>query len=365
MKILYVTSKGGIHDYRFLSKLVRDHEVMLLHYAADVLIPEISGLKNLKIISRKTLFSSFPLITGLGHFKKVIKEFKPDIIHTGYVWQVGALAAYSGVHPHLSMPWGSDILIEPDKKFIVKKLVSKVMKTADHIQCDADYVKAKIIKDYHVPDCKITVFPWGIDLSLFKQEKTPGCRNKLGIPPGMFVIIFNRYLEEVYGVKCLLEAFNEFSKNKNDVMLLIVSDGSLKTETVKYIEEKGLNKKIRMVGRVPNAQLPAILNCADVYISTSLSDGTSLSLLEAMACGLGVIVTDVPAIKEWISGENGILVGINNSAEITEAMEKYYLNRNLIKLHSDNNMQIAKDRADWDKNYQKLKEIYEKISHSG
>jgi L-malate glycosyltransferase len=365
LKILYVTSKGGIHDYRFLKKLTQDHEVLLLHYRADELIPEISGMENLKIISKKTLFSSFPLITCLGHFKKIVKDFKPDIIHTGYIWQVGALAAYAGVHPHLSMAWGSDILIEPDKKFIVKKLVSKVMKTADHIQCDADYVKTKIIIDYKVPESKITVFPWGIDLSLFKQEKTTGCRNKLGISEGTFVLIFNRYLEEVYGIKCLLEAFKEFSKNRNDVLLFMVSEGSLKTETIKFIEDNNLTGKVRIAGKVPNTQLPAILNCADVYISTSLSDGTSLSLLEAMACGLGVIVTDVPAIKEWISSENGFLVGINKIAEISEAMEKYYSNRSLIKLHGDKNMQIAKDRADWDKNYDKLKEIYEKISHPG
>jgi L-malate glycosyltransferase len=364
LKILYVTSKGGIHDYRFLNKLTLDHEVLLLHYTADELIPEILGLEKLKIISKKTMFRSFPLITGLGHFKKVVREFKPDIIHTGYVWQVGALAAYAGAHPHLAMPWGSDILIEPAENFYVKRIVRKVMSTADHVQCDAYYVKAKIISDYKVPESKITVFPWGIDLSLFKQEKTPGCRNKLGIQPGTFVLIFNRYLEEVYGIKYLLEAFKKFSKNKNDVILLMVSDGSLKTETVKYIEDNKLAGKVRMVGKVPNTQLPAILNCADVYISTSLSDGTSLSLLEAMACGLGVIVTGVPAIKEWISGENGILVGINNTAEITEAMEKYYSNQSLIKLHGDKNMQIAKDRADWDKNYEKLNRIYEKISTS-
>ena len=50
MKILYVTSKGGIHDYRFLAKLVKDYRVLLLHYAADELIHEINRLPGLEII---------------------------------------------------------------------------------------------------------------------------------------------------------------------------------------------------------------------------------------------------------------------------------------------------------------------------
>ena len=54
--------------------------------------------------------------------------------------------------------------------------------------------------------------------------------------------------------------------------------------------------------------MPAYLNAADIYVSTSLSDGTSLSLLEAMACSLPVVVTDIPANKEWITdGHNGFL----------------------------------------------------------
>src|SRR5689334_8284735 len=119
MKVLYVSSNGGIHDYRFLKKLTGDYEVLFLHYAANEIIDEIDKLGRLQIISKKPAFKSMPLLSEGRHFKKVLKEFQPDIVHTGYVWQVGILAANSGVRPHLSMPWGSDILLEPDKSFIL------------------------------------------------------------------------------------------------------------------------------------------------------------------------------------------------------------------------------------------------------
>ena len=102
--------------------------------------------------------------------------------------------------------------------------------------------------------------------------------------------------------------------------------------------------KIKLVGRVPNAGLPVYLNASDVYISTSLSDGTSLSLLEAMACGLGLVVSDVPAIKEWVGPGNGIMIPRKDSDAVASALDKYYNNRGLIETHSSENINIAAQR---------------------
>ncbi|RPI15748.1 MAG: glycosyltransferase family 1 protein [Ignavibacteriae bacterium] len=361
MKVLYVTSNGGIHDYRFLKKLVEDYDVLLLHYASDTLIDEIKNINGLKIISKNPAVKSFPFLSERSHFKKVYNDFKPDIVHSGYVWQVGILASNLNVHPHLSMPWGSDILVEPDKSILKRMLVKKVINQCDHLQCDAEFVKKKMIDDYKIPADKVTVFPWGIDLNLFKPSGKQVSRKELGLDDNLFIVVFNRHLTSIYGVSDLMEGFKLFSTGKDDVKLLMVSGGPQRIETQKFINDNNLNSKITITGRVPNAKLPVYLNASDIYISTSLSDGTSLSLLEAMAMGLGIIVTDVPAIREWINNDNGIIVPINKSQEIAKALESYYLNRQLIAEHGTLNKEIAKERADWDKNYLKLKEIFDKI----
>lgn len=361
MKVLYVSSNGGIHDYRFLKKLTADYEVLFLHYAANEIINEIDSLEHLQIISKKPAFKSFPLASELMHFNKAVNEFKPDLVHTGYIWQVGILAAVVDFHPHLSMAWGSDILTEPDKSWIIQKLVKKVLNQSDHVQCDAEFVKQKIINDFSLSPEKITVFPWGIDLGIFTKTNRQTAREKLNIDPRKFVVIYNRHLEPVYGVNYLLEAFKTFSEGKDDVILLVLSDGSLKNSVLKYTTENNLEAKVRMIGRVINKELPDFLNAADVYVSPALSDGTSLSLLEAMASGTGLVVTDVPAIKEWVTDDNGIMVKKENPAEIVQALEKYYQNRDLITKHGEINVKLARQRADWDKNYLKLKEIYNKL----
>lgn len=362
MKVLYVTSNGGIHDYRFLSKLVNDYEVTLLHYAANELMESIKEIQGLKIISKKSLKKSFPLLSEYFHFKKVLQEFKPDIVHSGYVWQTGILAALANFHPHLSMPWGSDILIDPNKSFLLRKLVSKTLLQADHVQCDAEEVKNVIVKKFPVDENKISVFPWGIDLDTFKPLNKAECHNKLSIDTNKFVVLFNRHLKKIYGVKYLLEGYKEFAEKKNDVLLLLLSSGEELDFVKTFVKQNELENKIRVVGNVPNDVLPEYLNASDVYISTSFSDGTSLSLLEAMACGLGIIVTDVPAIMEWITKESGIIIQKQNSDDVCLALNSYYSNRELISHHVKKNLCIIKQRADWDQNYLKLKHIYENIT---
>jgi glycosyltransferase involved in cell wall biosynthesis len=112
--------------------------------------------------------------------------------------------------------------------------------------------------------------------------------------------------------------------------------------------------------------MPAYLNASDLYVSSSLSDGTSLSLLEAMACGLPVVVTDVPAILEWVvNGENGLVVPRRSIDELAEAIIYLLQREDVRKEMGEKNIAIAKERADWDKNFKKLEDIYETLVYGG
>ena len=363
MKVLYVSAKYGLHDYRFLKKLAEDYDVLFLHYSSNKNIPVEAGeLKNLPVIARKPLVKSFPLASDLFYFKKLCRQFKPDIIHTGYVWQVGILPAMLNLHPHLSMVWGSDVLTEPDKSMLKKMLVKKVMRTADHIQCDAEFVKKKIIDDYAVSPDKITVFPWGIDLASFYQRDQAECREKLKLDKNKFTILFSRPLENVYDIPTLMNGLKIFCEGKDDVQAVIAHDGSQKTFVLDFIKANKLENKIKITGWINYADVPLLYSAADVFVSTALSDGTPLSLLEAMACGMGLVVTGIPSVKEWVSDENGFVIPTGNPGELSIALNKYYSNRLLIKSHGARNVEIAKEKADWDKNYMKLREIYDKIA---
>ena len=123
-----------------------------------------------------------------------------------------------------------------------------------------------------------------------------------------------------------------------------------------------LSNFIKFIGKIPIEEMPDYLNAADVYVSTSLSDGTSLSLLEAMACALPVVVTEIPSNKEWvIDGYNGFLVPPKKPGEVSKRVLTLLKNSNTREDMGQKNLAIAKDKADWNKNVDKLEGIYKAL----
>ena len=124
-----------------------------------------------------------------------------------------------------------------------------------------------------------------------------------------------------------------------------------------------MEKHVKFTGYVPNEIMPQYLNASDIYISPSLSDGTSICLLEAMACRLPVVVTDVDANLEWVkNGYNGLVCLKRNPEELAEKILFLIKNEKSRKKMGEINYNIAKEKADWKKNFSKLEEIYLKLS---
>lgn len=169
----------------------------------------------------------------------------------------------------------------------------------------------------------------------------------------------NRAFEPVYGTQYFIEALPQIVSQEPTTRVILIGSGSLEHRLRSLVADKCLDSYVTFVGSVPNEEMPAYLNAADVYVSTSLSDGTSSSLLEAMACSLPVVVTEIAANKEWvIDGHNGLFVHLRNSNEIATKVMTLLKDSNLRNLMGSNNLAIARDKADWEKNVDKLEAIY-------
>ena len=129
------------------------------------------------------------------------------------------------------------------------------------------------------------------------------------------------------------------------------------------MRENRLANIVRMPGQVPAATLPHYDRAADLYISCTFSDGSSISLLEAMASGLPAIATDRASNREWIQeGVGGLLVKFGDSSAIGNAIVQIAsMSKHERKAWGDHNLAIAQARADWKKNFKKLLAAYERI----
>jgi len=296
----------------------------------------------------------------LPHFKKVLKEVKPDVLHTGNLWNYGFLGSLSGFHPHLSMPFGSDILVQPDKLFFIKWINKFTLSRVDMVTCDNEIVKRKIIKDYGYTEDKIVVFPWGIELDMF-NPKVDGnsVRAALGWEDNI-IVIMTRHLLPIYGISYFIKALPQVIYRNPKVRVILIGSGPLESEIKRLIKRNQLEKYTKMVGRIDRERMVQYLNAADIYVSSSLSDGTSVSLLEAMACGLPIIISDLETNREWIKDcYNGFLVSTKNVEMLSNKIIYLAESKELRRTMGQRNLKIAKERADWDKNFNKLERMYE------
>ena len=353
-----------IHDYRFLKKFseynmdvhaislsnkkINKEEIVdgIKYYEYADYFPDHSFLKK---------FPPFWFLMALFFLRSIVNQIKPDIVHSGYVTIVGFLAALLKKAPLLIMPWGSDILIEPKQSYFKRKIAQYTLESADRICCDCQIVKSTILKISNVESEKVIVFPWGIDLSKFKPSNNKSFRSNSPI-----TVISTRKFEKIYAVENLIHAIPMIVKINPNFRFKIIGGGTFFNKFENYINENNISEYVELLSFVKNDDLISHLDTSNIYVSTSSSDGTSLSLLEAMAMGLPLLVSDIPANREWVkTGYNGILLDSPISpTKLAQDIIQLGQDLDKISLMSQRNLLFSSKKADWNKNFQVLIDCY-------
>lgn len=165
------------------------------------------------------------------------------------------------------------------------------------------------------PD-RIMVLPKGINLDLYKFVEFEKKERNLAI--------VTRSLTDVYNHSDILDALALLKARHIAIKVLIIGDGVLMPRLVQKAKALGIEEMVTFTGRIPNDELPRLLQRAGIYLSVPKSEGVSASLFEAMATGCFPIVTDLPGTRAFIrNGENGMLVPVNHPQAIADAVSKY------------------------------------------
>jgi glycosyltransferase involved in cell wall biosynthesis len=173
----------------------------------------------------------------------------------------------------------------------------------------------------------------------------------------------NRSWEPRYGVDVLAEAFALAAKSKPELRLNLLAGGSEENRLREILKKNGAIDQVRFKGYISQEDLPHYYNEADVYISPSHVDGSSVSLMEAMGCGLPCLISDIPANKEWVTeNENGWLFPDGDVDTLTKAILRVAEKRDTLDKIGAASRLVAERRADWSKNFEKLLEAYERTA---
>ena len=192
------------------------------------------------------------------------------------------------------------------KAAYARGLERKVFAKADRVVVTTDAMRHSVIDGYGLPEKRVNVIPNYVETERFRP--IPGSRRD---PRRVCCIGALRPQKNMFA---LLDAVDGL-----DVELVIVGDGGQRDEIDRRVKSRGLN--VRLMGNMPHRELPSILNDAGLFILPSHYEGHPKALLEAMACGLPVIATNVPGIREIIRHkDNGFLAG-TSPRELRDAIK--------------------------------------------
>lgn len=368
MRILYFSDNSSDHNHRFLEKFISQGlEVVFLDATQD----SMTAAKPLPGGVRSVRFKeSVPRDADPSHYESIVSELKsllrnlrPDLVHAGPVQTCGYAAALSGSHPLLIMPWGSDLLAYADRNPEWKRATEIALRAADGFFPDCDTVRAAGRQYANFPDERIVQFPWGIRRGSFSPRGSAVSRESLGFGTDSFTFISTRSWEPVYDIHVLLRAFNLAWEKNNLLRLVLLGDGSEAGQVRSFITEHDLGSVVAMPGVIPHAEMPRWFRAANAYVSCTRSDGTSISLLQAMATGLPVVVTDIASNREWVTEEkNGWLATVGScEAFADQLLRAANLEPSDREAISQRNQNIVAERADWDRNFPGLLRLYETL----
>lgn len=352
MKILFIASGDSIHSKKWVSYFAsRKHEIVWLS-SALFNIGTIPGAKNYLIQGN--------IINRWRKIKKIIAEFKPDIVHAHYAGYNGLFGMLSGFHPFILTAWGSDVLI--NRKSIWKKIILKaILKSADVITCDANHLKKAMVDLGAIPD-RIQIIRFGIDTERFKPATgRADLKEKLGITGP--AVISLRSFEPIYDLESLIRAVPLVIKEIPGVNFVVAGKGSLEDKLKSLAVSLSVSGKIKFIGMIPNEDLSDYLRLAKVYVSTSLSDaGIASSTAEAMACGLPVVVTDSGENRDWVKdNQNGFVVPMSDPAALAERIIYLLRNEKKAKDMGEWNIAAIKDKNDYWRQMEMMERVYLKL----
>jgi glycosyltransferase involved in cell wall biosynthesis len=272
--------------------------------------------------------------------KRIIKQHQPDMVIAERTTSYGFLAALSKVKPMAIAQqgrtdlWPENSLLVPFKKI----LQNYAFKKATLIHAWGPVMEVSMSKA-NVNMDKVLVLPKGIDLTKFTSTDSTN--------PTQISAIVTRSLMPEYRHDIILKAFAILNNEGIDFTLTIVGEGTQRGVLMSLAKKLNIENKVHFTGRIPNTELPKLLQASSFYISMPITEGVSASLFEAMASNCYPIVTDILGNQSWIKHrKNGQLIALNDSKMLAEELlwsfknktqrdEAVLLNRKFIEKNID------------------------------
>jgi glycosyltransferase involved in cell wall biosynthesis len=290
-------------------------------------------------------------------------RFRPDLLHVHWAhFAVQAARVWSG--PLAVTAWGSDIYRYDRFTEAQWSMLAGALDRANLVTCNSTDLAGAMHDRTGIAREKVKVLQWGVDTDQFAPGAS-ALASELDLPR-QDVVLSIRNFEPIYNQESVIEAFAIARKSVPSAFLLMKNHGGNADYIAKIrtrIRELDLVDHIRIIeSSLPYERMPELYRAAAVTISIPHSDATSSSLLEAMSCGSLPLVSDLPAMREWIAHrENGYLVAPTDIEAIAACIVDGLRETAFRSDAAERNRRIAVERASQDTNMQRCLQLYSQM----
>jgi glycosyltransferase involved in cell wall biosynthesis len=357
-RVLYFSRDYTPHDHRFLAALAgSDHQIYYLKLERrgiqleDRPVP--FGVETIAWAGGDKPAQFIDNLWLLSSLRGVIRRVEPGLIHAGPIQSCAFLSALTGFRPLVSMSWGYDLLRDASRTSLMRWATRFALRRSNVMIGDCKVVRDAAIQFGMAAD-RILTFPWGVDLKKFTPD---GIASR---DPEEFILLSTRSWEPIYGVDIIARAFVIAARRLPELRLILLGSGSQAGLIRSTFIQGGVSERVDFRGPVNQADLPDYYRLADLYISASHVDGSSVSLMEALACGIPALVSDIPGNREWVEqGRSGWFFPDGDVDALAEGiLNVVALRRDLPEIGLAARKR-AEQKANWDINRLELFRAYE------
>jgi len=354
MRLLILSDGASVHTRRWADYFRdRGHQVLLASLEAR------AGAEGQARLGGFPWPRPLRYLAAANQARKAISSFRPDLVNAHFLPSYGLTGALAGFHPLALSTWGSDVLVSPWKTPLHRARARYVISRADLITCDGDNLAEKLLS-LGAAVRSIVKAAMGVD-RVFIRDRQDELEDKETV-----TVISTRSLEPCYDLATLVRAMPLVIRETARTVRFIIVGGGRQLQALRGLAASlGLGRQVSFEGAVPHSGIAGHLDAADIYVSTSRTDSTSVSLLEAMARGLVPVVTDIPGNREWVEeGVNGFLFEPGDERELADRILQLVQKPAPVDAIRHMNRELLEARGIWQDNMAAIEKAFAELAAS-
>ena len=364
MKIVLLAPRSEIHTVRWANALAeRGHSVHIIsghNNSGDPLCSDVY-LHKINIWSFIGYYTSFFKVRG------ILNEVAPDLFHAHYASGYGALGRLVGYHPYVLSVWGNDVYEFPYRSPLHRSILRKNLCAADCLCSTSQAMADQAYEATNVPSSKFHITPFGVKMSKFTLSK----KSVFSTQEEIFIGTVKK-LEKKYGIDLLLNSFarllnslNDNKKLRSRLRLLIVGGGPDREKLESLSETLGIRDVTSFAGKISHEEVPTYLSKLDIFVALSRYESFGVAVIEASACGLPVVVSEVGGLPEVVKDrKTGLIVPDESPKAAAEAIKSLLVNPSLSRKMGRLGRKHVKNNYSWSSSVSQMEYVYNSVLSS-